>query len=182
MITLFNIWHYVAFSIGFIIFVAGVVASLKQKNKKLIAPMIFSVTLVTVVMGIFSIFVVDKYTKSVELYKLKNKRILSIEKIVYSGVVKNTGDYPIGEVTFKIKLVSRGDAGKNLEGGNFYSPSGFLDFFTFSKKENKKVGAIEKEFVVAKNLKPGQAKAFRVYFDYPPYFRNVSEYADVYGR
>lgn len=181
MITLFNIWHYVVLGIIFIFFVAGIATSLRQE-KKLVLPMAFSVTLVSTVIAFFSLFVVDKYTKSVELYKLKNKRILSIEKIIYSGVVKNTGNYPIGEVTVKIKLVSKGSLSKNLDAESFYKPSGFFEFFSFDKKESKKSSVIEEEFVVATNLKPGQAKSFRVYFDYPPHFRNVSEFATVDGR
>ncbi|MCK4973983.1 MAG: DUF2393 family protein, partial [Sulfurimonas sp.] len=36
--------------------------------------------------------------------------------------------------------------------------------------------------VVARNLKPGEAKSFRVYFDYPPYFRSVSQYSKLYAH
>jgi hypothetical protein len=88
MSTLFNYWHYIIFTIIFIIFIGGVIGAVKQSNKKLVVPMIFSVTLVSIFLAIFSIFVVDKYTKKVGLYRLQNKRILSIEKIVYWGIVR----------------------------------------------------------------------------------------------
>ncbi len=180
--TLLNIWHFVAFAIGLVFFAAGIYFSLKQEKKKLVKPMIFSVTLFTVVMGVFSVLVVDKYTKSVELYRLKNKRLLSVEKIIYTGIVKNTGNYSIGKVKFKIKLVNKGNAmGISREG--FFKPSGFFEFFSMEgRSEPKKVGAITKEFVVATNLKPGQVKSFRVHFDFPPYFRQVSQYAEVSGH
>jgi hypothetical protein len=177
-----NIWHYLSFSIGLIILVLGIIVSLKQKNKKLVMPMIFSVVLVTVVMGVFSVFIVDKYTKSVELYKLKNKRLLSVEKIIYSGVVKNTGDYSIGEVKFEIKLVNQGNAMGINKGGGFFKPSGFFDFFSMDGKQDNKVNSIKKVFVVAKDLKPGESKYFTVRFPFPPYFRQVSENAKVYGH
>jgi hypothetical protein len=179
---LFNIWHFVVLAVIFVLFILGAVASLKQDSKKIVFSMLFSVTLVTVFLAIFSVIVVDKYTKKVELYKLKNKRILSIEKIVYSGTVKNTGNYPIGEVTFEIKLVNKGHATGNVKGGNFYKPSGFLDFFSSGLGISNKPQSITKKFIVAKNLQPGEVKAFRVYFRYPPYFRSTSQFANVYGH
>jgi hypothetical protein len=125
--------------------------------------------------------VVDKYTKKVGLYKLKNKRLLSTEQIIYTGIVKNEGNHKIGEVIFEIKLVNKGHATGNVKGGNFYKTSGFWDFFGGSNKMYKPQ-SITKEFVVAKNLKPGDAKSFRVYFKYPPYFRSVADFAEVSGR
>lgn len=178
--TLLNYWHYIFLCITFFIFIGGVIASLKQK-KKLVFPMIVSVTLVSVLLGFFSIMVVDKYTKKVGLYKLKNKRLLSTEQIIYTGIVRNDGNYEIGEVTFEIKLVNKGHATGNVKGGNFYQTSGFFDFFGGLNKLNKPQ-SITKKFMVAKNLKPGEAQSFRVYFDYPPYFRSVADFAEVYGR
>ena len=182
MSTLFNYWHYIIFIIIFIIFAGGVIGAIKQPNKKLVVPMIFSVTLITTFLAIFSIFVVDKYTKKVGLYKLQNKRILSIEKIVYWGIVRNDGKFPIGKVTFEIKLVNNGHATGNVKAGTFYKASGFFDFFSNGLGISNKPQTVVKDFVVAKNLKPGEAKSFRVYFTYPPYFGNVSQFSKVYGH
>ncbi len=180
--TLFNYWHVIVLGIILLIFILGVVASFKQPNKKLIFPMIFSVALICTLLAGFSIIVVDKYTKIVKLHKMKNKRLLGIEKIVYTGIVKNEGNFEIGEVTFEIKLVNKGHATGNVKGGNFYKPSGFFDFFSGKSIREYKPQSITKEFVVAKHLKPGEAKAFRVYFDYPPYFRSTAQFAKVYGH
>ena len=180
--TALNIWHYLVFGVILILFIGGVVASLKQESAKMRFSMLFSVTLISLFLAIFSVFVVDKYTKKVELYKVKNKRLLSIEKIIYTGFVKNTGKYPIGKVTFSIKLVNKGHATGNVKGGNFYKPSGFLSFFSEGLNMNSKPQTVEKEFIVAKNLKPGQAKAFRVYFDYPPYFSSTAQFLKVWGH
>jgi len=180
--TALNIWHYLVFGVILILFIGGVVASLKQESAKIRFSMVFSVTLISLFLAIFSVFVVDKYTKKVELYKVKNKRLLSIEKIIYTGFVKNTGNYPIGKVTFSIKLVNKGHATGNVKGGNFYKPSGFLSFFSEGLNMNSKPQTVEKEFIVAKNLKPGQAKAFRVYFDYPPYFSSTAQFLKVWGH
>ena len=179
--TSFNYWHYIVLFIFLLIFIGGVVASLKQSNKKLVLPMLLSVTLVVGLFAGFSVLVVDKYTKKVKLYKMKNKRLLSIEKIIYTGVVKNTGNHKIGKVTFKIKLVNKGHVTGNVKAGSFFKPSGIIDFFS-GKNVLYKPQTITKEFVVAKNLKAGRSKAFRVYFDYPPYFKSVSQFATVEGH
>jgi hypothetical protein len=177
-----NIWHYIVLGVILLIFIGGIVASMKQESSKMKLSMIFSVTIITLFLAVFSIFVVDKYTKKVEIYKVKNKRLLSIEKIIYTGFVKNTGEYPIGKVTVSIKLVNKGHATGNVKGGNFYKPSGFLSFFSEGLNLKSKPQSVEKEFVVARNLKPGHAKAFRVYFDYPPYFSSTAQFIKVWGH
>jgi len=181
--TLFNYWHYIVLSLIFLMLVGGIIAALKQTNKKLVYAMIFSTTLVAVFMAVFSVIIVDKYTKKVQLSKLHNKRLLSTEEISYYGIVKNIGKFPIGKVTFEIKLVNKGHATGNVKGGNFYKPSGFMDFFSggFGMLSHKPQTVTHK-FIVAKNLKPGQTKNFRVYFKYPPYFRSTADFAKVYGH
>ncbi len=181
--TLFNYWHYIVLSLIFLMLVGGVAAAFKQTNKKLVYSMIFSITLIAVFMAVFSVIIVDKYTKKVQLNKLHNKRLLSTEEISYYGIVKNVGKFPIGKVTFEIKLVNKGHATGNVKGGNFYKPSGFMEFFSggFGMRSNKPQ-TITKKFVVARNLKPGQVKDFRVYFRYPPYFSSTAEFAKVYGH
>ncbi len=180
--TLFNYWHYGALSIIAIVFLIGVIVALRQPKTKLIFPMLITVTLFSALTAGFSIVVVDKYTKKVKLYKLNSKRLLSIEKVVYTGVVKNTGNYEIGEVTFELKLVNKGHTTGNVKGGSFFKSSGFMDFFSGGSDVLYKPQSITKEFVVAKNLKPGDAKSFRVHFGFPPYFRSVSHFATVSGQ
>lgn len=180
--TLLNYWHYIAFGLISIMFILGIFSAFKQSKTKLVFPMILSVTLVSALLIVFSTIVVDKYTKVVKLYKLDSKRLLSIEKVAYFGTVKNEGKHAIGEVTLEIKLVNKGHATGNVKGGSFFKSSGFLDFFSGGADLLYKPQTITKEFVVAKNLKPGTAKSFRVYFDFPPYFRSVSHFATVSGR
>ncbi len=180
--TLLNYWHYIVLAIIFIIFISGIISALKQEKKKLVIPMLFSTILISLFLAIFSIFIVDKYTKVVKLYKLKNKRLLSTEQIIYSGIVKNEGDFKLGKVTFEIKLVNKGHATGNVKGGNFFKPSGLSDMFSLNADRKNKPQSITKEFVVAKNLKPGAAKSFRVHFRYPGYFRSVAHFAKVTGH
>lgn len=182
-ITLFNVWHYALLSIVFIIFALGIWAAIQQKdNKKLFLPMIISAVLVSSLLGGLSIVIVDKYTKKAKLSKLKNRRLLNLEKIAYSGMVTNTGNYTIGRVFFEIKLVNKAHSASNVKAGSFFQASGFFDFFSGGANILYKPQTITKEFVVAKNLKPGQSKPFKVYFDYPPYFKNTAQFASVSGR
>lgn len=182
MSTLFNFWHYITLGVILSIFIAFLIIALKQDNRKLVTQVIFSASLICIVMAGFAIVAVDKYTKKATLYKLENKRILSIEKISYSGTVKNEGDYEIGKVVFEIKLVNKGHSAGNVKAGSFFKPSGFFDFFSGSSSRTNRPQQITKEFVVAENLKPGESKAFRVYFDYPPYFKSVSHFSKIYAH
>lgn len=185
MSTYFTFWHYFFVFIALLIFIAGVVAAMKEAQPKVKNALIFSSFLISLLIGIISIFVIDKYTKKAQLYDVRNKRLLSVEKIVYQGYVKNTGNYKIGTVKFEVKLVNRGNATGNIKGGtNFYKPSGFFDFFYSGGEtiEKSKPQTIVKQFVVAKDLEPGKAKHFRVTFAYPPYFTAVSQYTKVYAH
>jgi len=184
--TLFNYWHFIVLGVIFLGFMVGVISSFRQKNPKFVMPMLISVTLIAALIGGFSIVVVDKYTKIVKLYKMENKRLLSTEQIIYTGIVKNEGNHKIGKVTFEIKLVNKGHATGNVKGGNFYKASGIAGFFenlfsSGSARKNK-IQSLTKEFVVATNLKPGAAKSFRVHFKFPPHFRSMSQFAKVTGH
>ncbi|SFV67906.1 hypothetical protein MNB_SM-5-653 [hydrothermal vent metagenome] len=180
MIDALNIWHYVVLTVIFLFFLIGFISALREKNAKMRFSMLFTVILFSLFMAVFSVFVVNKYTKHVKLYNLKNSRLLSLERISYTGIVKNVGNYPIGKVTLEIKLVNRGNATGNVKGGSFYRPSGFFGFFTggFGIKKSKPQTVV-KRFVVARNLKAGHAKQFYVYFRFPPYFSSVSQFTKL---
>ncbi len=184
MMTLFNLWHFVAFALIGIFLILGVVVALKQPTKNLQISVLISILLVAALILGFSIMVVDKYTKVVKVYKVENKRLLSIEKIIYTGIVRNESNYEIGKVTFEVKLVNKGHVTGNVKAGSFFKASGFFDFFSgeSDRSASYRPQTIIKEFVVAQNLKPGEAKAFRVYFDYPPYFRSVANFTKVTGH
>jgi len=177
--TLLNYVHYTILSIIALLFLVGILSAFRQADKKLLFGMLVSTTVISIFLAVFSVLVVDKYTKKASLYKLKNKRLLNIEKIVYTGIVKNEGKFTIGKVKLEVKLVNKGHATGNVKGGNFYKPSGFLDFFNGANNGKYKPQTIKKEVVVAKNLKPGEIKRFRFYFAYPGYFRNVAQFTKL---
>ncbi len=178
MITLFNYWHYIVLSVLLLIFIGGAAAVLKQEDSKQKYQIVLLFFIIFIVMSGVSIVTVDKYTKVVKLYRLDNKRNLSTEKMMYSGVVRNEGNHEIGEVVFEIKLVNGGSDTGSVKSGMFFKPSGFSGLFSSGVKPQQ----ITQEFVVARNLKPRESMDFIVYLDYPPYFRSVSHFPKLYAH
>ncbi|WP_310442042.1 DUF2393 family protein [Sulfurimonas sp.] len=176
MITLFNYWHYLVLSVLLLIFIGFAVLVVKQEDSKQKYQIVLLFFVLYIIIAGISMVVVDKYTKTAKLYRLENKRNLSTEKIMYSGVVRNEGDYEIGEVVLEIKLVNGGSDTGSVKSGMFFKPSGFTGLFSSGVKPQQ----ITEEFVVAKNLKPKQSQDFIVYLDYPPYFRSVSHFSKLY--
>ena len=177
-----NYWHFIMFFFSLVLMAGGIYFSLSQESKKIRIAMQSIVVVLSILFGVFSIVIVDKYTKKVKLSKLQNKRLLSTEKIVYKGIVSNVGNHKIGKVIFEIKLVNRGHVVGTAKTPSMYQSSGILDFLFPAMNVRFKPQSITKEFVVAKNLKPGQSKSFRVYFPFPPYFRSVAQFTKVYGK
>jgi len=181
MNTYFTIWHWTAIITFTFLFFVLVLISLKEKNQKTMLSMIFSSFLVIVTASVFSVLAIDKYTKVATLYGVKNTRILRNETIIFTGFVKNKGNYKIGEIVLNVKLVNRGHVTGNVRGGSFYRPSGIIDFLTSFGEDRKtyKPQKVEEQFVVATNIEPGKAVFFRVQMPYPPYFKHVAEFTTI---
>jgi hypothetical protein len=149
------------------VWIGIIIVVLQQKNTSHKAIIVMVSTLLILVFSVASISIVDKYTKVASLHNLRSKRLLSLEKTVYSGIVKNDGRYTIGKVTFEIKLVNNvHTSGKTAKLSN--------------KPKVPKSQTFIREFIVAKNLKPGKAKAFRIYINYPTYFKYASYSTKLY--
>lgn len=180
--TLFNIWHYLFLLIVIGLFGFGIKFLLKQEDSKMRIQLIFSSVLIFILVLVLGIYSIDSYTKEAKVYRLENTRILEREEIAFSGVVKNEGNYEIGEVTLEIKMVN-GSSG--IVGSvSFYKSSGFLDFFSNGLGINRldKPQQITKEFVIAKDLLSKESREFKVYLEYPPYFQKVSYFSTVYSH
>lgn len=180
--TYFTIWHYAVVIATVGIFLLLVLLSVRQPNRKLILPMVFSSFLVMSLVAGFLIMALDKYTKKVELSGLDNRRMLMSEKIVYTGYVTNVGNYTVGEVKIEFKLVNRGHVTGNVKGGSYFKPSGFFDFFGGKDARSYRPQKVEETVVVARNLEPGRTKYFSVSLDYPPYFEYVSHFQRVFAH
>ena len=174
--------HYIIIVIGLLLILLGTVAALKQKEKKLVLPMIFSTLLISILIVSIGIAAAEKYTKKVKLVKVDNRRYLTQEKISYFGLVKNVGKYPVKNVYITIKLVNGGHNTGRVKGGNFYKPSGFFDMFGSGANKLYKPQTIEKDLLIARDLGPGQVAPFRVTFDYPGYFKNTAQFIKVYAH
>jgi len=181
--TYFTIWHYGVVIACAVLFIMATLVSFKEKRASVRNSMIFSSLLVLILVGSFLIMALDKYTKVVQISGLKNRRVLSNETIVYSGIVRNVGGYTIGAVTFEVKLVNKGHVTGNVKGGNFYKPSGLFSFLDrVSGKKETRDQTIIKTFTIAKNIEAGKAKPFSVRLKYPPYFKHTSYFTRVFAH
>lgn len=181
MMTYFTIWHYIALLIGFIIFVLTIILALREKRPNIRTSIIVSSLLVNTILAFIILMALDKYTKKAEVFNLNNYRLLQTEQIVFTGMVKNIGNYTIGTVELEIKLVNNQHTTNHIKGTNFYKSSGFLDMFNTSSKNYQPQTLIETS-IIAENLKPGETRRFRVVLDYPPYFKGVSQFTQIFAH
>ncbi len=172
MVSYFTILHIITLAIFFIIFILLLIVSFKETRKKVLAAMIFSNLLVVSTLSVFSMFVLDKYTKKAKLEHISQARVLITESFVIKGMVRNTGNFDISKCYLNVKLVNNAVNSKNITGTAFFKPSISFDFLTNDKNEKK--STIEKKFLIARNLKKGELRNFSVSMRYPPYFEKTS--------
>jgi energy-coupling factor transporter transmembrane protein EcfT len=167
--TYFTILHWFALLFFFVLFLLLVFISKKERRKNIFWSMVFASFLVTATGAVFSMFVLDKYTKKGKLVHIENHRILRTEEIVFKGRVKNVGKFRIGKCKLSIKMINNPVESGKLSGGQLYKPSG-MDFFKSKESRKERPNTILKEFVVARNLDPDEVQPFTVRMPYPPYF------------
>jgi uncharacterized membrane protein len=173
-------WHWMTIFFFFALFVTLVIVSSREKKQKIFLSLVFASFLVTATAGVFSVFVLEKYTKKVSLEKISHKRIVRNDTIRFSGRIKNTGKYPVKKVILEIKIVNNAMQSTKLKGATLYKPSGFGEIS--SKGGDRKVTQILEKRVVATNLNPGISRSFSVTFDYPPYFQKPYLNHKVYAH
>ena len=123
-----------------------------------------------------SILVIDSYTKKITLSNVDNHRIYRTEKIMFTGSVKNSGDYTIGEVSVEVKIINKDTIAK--EGGSYQSTA-FAELVGDKKVKPSFLVVTE---VVATNLKPGQRNNFVIMIPYPSYFKGFTGYVRAFGQ
>ena len=171
MISYFTIVHVITLVILFIIFIILLILSFKETRKKVLFAMIFSNFLVISMLAVFSMFVLDKYTKKARLENVSQSRILINESLVLYGRVRNIGKFGISKCFLHVKLVNDAINSKNLNGSTLYKPSSGLDFLTNKVSNEEKKSTVEKDFLIAKNLKVRELRNFSASMRYPPYFK-----------
>jgi len=166
----FTILHWITLIILLVVFVLFSIIALKQSNKKILVSMLFSNFLVIVMLAIFSMFILDKYTKEAKLESVTQKRILITESLTLSGKIRNIGNFDIGKCKLEVRLVNNALTAGTVSGPKVFTPSSGLSFL-FNKKKEIQPSTVIKEFVIAKNFKKGELRNFSVSMKYPPYFQ-----------
>lgn len=174
--THFTILDYLTILIALLLFAVGVIFSLKQPQKNIRISMIISFFFLAFMLAFLSIIILDKYTKKAKIFNLRNHRVLSLEQIVYTGIVKNVGSYEIGRVKLTIKLANDTSSHSSEKPVSFYKTNSFLSFF---HPKQERSDFISHTFTIAKDLKPGGVRVFRVSFAFPPYFTRTSQYTEL---
>jgi len=170
--TYFTILHWLTLFILLVIFVLLSIIALKQTNRKILVSMLFSNFLVITMLAVFSMFVIDKYTKKAKLENVTQSRVLLTESFVLSGQIRNIGNFKIGKCKLEVKLVNNAITSGKVNGSNIFNPiSGLSELF--GKKKNQKPSTIIKKFVIAKNFKSGELRNFSISMKYPPYFEKT---------
>ena len=170
MISYFTIVHVITLVIFFLLFVALLILSLKETRKKVLFAMIFANFLVISTMAVFSMFVLDKYTKKARLEDVTQARVLINESFVISGRVRNIGKFGISKCFLHVKLVNNAIESGNLNGSTVYKPTTGLSFLTNKVEGDAKKSTIIKDFLIAKNLKVDELRNFSASMRYPSYF------------
>jgi len=165
----FTILHWITLIILLVLFVLFCIIALKQTSKKILVSMLFSNFLVITMLAIFSMFVLDKYTKVARLESVTQKRILMTESLTLSGKIRNIGNFSIGNCKLEVKLVNNALTGGNVSGSSVFKPTSGLGFL-FKDKQDTRPSTVIQEFVIAKNFQKGELRNFSVSMRYPPYF------------
>ena len=175
MSTPFTIWHYLDFIIIAMALTWAIKYTLDQKDIPKKGSFIATYSVIAVLLLVFSTTSINRYTKQVVLSNLKHHRFLSMESIIYTGNVRNAGNYDVGQIEIEIEIF---DQGLNKESKLFYKPTAFKDHYNnldiqkllgFDNPDMKPTSIIVRK-TVAEELKAGHGKQFTVSIRYPSYF------------
>lgn len=170
MNTYFTLWHYSAVILITLALIISIIVTLREPKLSSKASIILTYTLISLGLMFVTILTIDSYTKKITLSDVDDHRFLPTEKIIFTGSVRNAGDYTIGEASVEIKIVNKGSSGK--KGTNAFA----------ELLGEEKPSFILVTEVVATNLQPGQKKQFRIVMPYPPHFKGYTPYVRVFGQ
>ena len=179
MNTYFTVWHYVATIVILLTLIIAIFITLLQRNLPYKGSIIFVYFLSAAGLLFIAILMIDSSTKNPTLVNIESHRFLPKEKIIFTGRVRNSGEYTIGEVSIEIKLINN-DTGVSKKDPTYQS-NAFAELMGDKGLEKKPSYMIHTE-VVASNLAPGRSKKFWIAMPYPPYFKGHNEDIKVYGR
>lgn len=178
MTTSYTIWHYLDFIIIAALLALAIVYTLKQKDLTQKGSFITVYCVIALIVLILTIVSINSYTKKVLLQNVKDHRFLSTESIIYTGTVRNAGNYDVGQVEMEIKIF---DKGLRKQGRPAYQSTAFKDYYNdvdirklFGYKNDAKPTSYTIRKTLADDLKAGEGKQFAVSIHYPTYFSGYS--------
>lgn len=175
MTTSFTIWHYLDFILIAIALAWVISYTLKQKDIQQKGSFIATYSVIASLLLVLSVIVINGYTKKVLLLNAENHRFLSTESIIYTGTVRNAGDYDVGEVEIEIKIFDKGTLRQGRPSyestafGDYYNDSDIRKLFGYKNTKLKETSYTIRK-IVAKELHAKEGRQFAVSIDYPPHF------------
>lgn len=162
-------WHYLLIIALTVIFVLGSVLAFRSSYRWSI---LASIIAVLSGIGVALWALINQSVYQVEVSQLDDQHIYQAEKIVITGIVRNTGDFPVANVIGTVKLINaRGASRKGFK--HFAQPTAFAEIYEGDDPRFKPQNIVSKH-VIADYLTPGGSKSFTIILDYPPYFNNAS--------
>lgn len=168
----FTIVHIIFLICYLILFVILVLLSMKETRQKIFWAMIFANFLVMATLSIFTMLVLDKYTKKAKIENLKQQRVLRNETISFKGQIRNIGKFKIAKCVLEVKLVNNPTTSRQLGGSDVFKPTSGFDFIS----KDPKPSTVSQKFIIATSLKPKELRNFSVNMPFPPYFSRASTY------
>lgn len=159
-------WHTLFLTVIGLIFIIGAILALRSDSRWSI---LTSISVIMALIGIYGWSLINQNVYSVELSHIDDHRIYQTEQIVITGVVRNIGEFPVSNVKAIVRLVNTG-GGKSQKASQFAQPTAFAEIL--GDDPSFKPQNITTEHIIADNLNPGHSKSFRIYLDYPTYFKN----------
>lgn len=175
MTSALTIWHYLDFILITLALIWAISHTLKQKDISQKGSFIATYSVIAFLVLLLSVITINGYTKKVLLLNVENHRFLSTESIIYTGTVRNAGDYDVGEVELEIEIFNKGSM---LQRRSSYESTAFKDYYNDAdirrlfgyKKDESKPASVTIRKTIAKELRAKEGKQFAVSIRYPDYF------------
>jgi hypothetical protein len=164
-------WHYGLLVCLAVLFLIGLFISMRTRSKLSI---LTTITLILAMFGVFGWKGINDNVYKVEISQLSQERYYQSEQIVIKGLVRNVGNFPVGNVKGTVILSnSRSPGGSQGKENLFTQPSVFAEIYKGDDPSFKAQNVVE-EHVIAEYLNPGKSKTFTIIMDYPPHFKRAS--------
>lgn len=179
----FSILHILVLIAIFLLFMILCILSFRQYSGKMLTSMLFTITLVSLMLGLFAMLTLDKYTKKAKIVSFEHQRVLRSESIVFRGQVRNIGNFNIGSCKIEIKIINN-PSPKDLSKNSMFQPRSGLGFLfdIFGKKDDKVTSVLTKKFKISGSLSPQQTQKFILTMPFPTHFKKPSIHQKLYCR